>query len=733
VEHSADPSARAALIDELRELRPEPRATHAAAEVERLLHELEVHQIELQMQNRQLREAQQLLEESRSRYADLFDFAPVGYCSLDEEGGLREVNLTAAGMLGIDRTSLRSQQLMGLLSEPAGERVREHLRECFAEGRSPTTEVPLRMTSRGPLVVQMTSAPMFGIGGRVVATRTTLTDISELKYSERIQSFTSEASEALSSSLEYEKTLANVAKLAVPLLADICFVDLVDDDGRLRRLEIAFSAPHKSTQAAGIGEALRRVDSDCIQASVLRSLSPVLLSDQTTAGLATADIGAAGPARSVMCLPLQSRESALGTLTLITAESGRVYSAKDLGLALDIARRAAVAIEHARLYKLAQQATRMRDEVLAVVAHDLKSPLTLITLGASALLNAAAPHPDRRKSRRQLQDVRRGAERMRLLIDDLVDVASLQAGRLSLSRSVIMVEALLADAESLLGPLVESKGLRFTVDTTNRTDSVVCDRERTMQVLSNLIDNAIKFSPAGGLVRMWAELEDSMVRFSVRDQGPGIDPALLPHVFERSFRGRSTTVQGSGLGLHIAKVIVEAQDGQIHASSAGDGGCVVSFTLPAASPITAVRPAHDPRPAPTESLTSRAVTRPSAAPIWVVDEDPEIREALVDMLSHAGYGVVLATGGRAACEQLQRHSHPRTPSLLLLDVQARAADDAASMQTLLQLVGAASIPILLIGSRDDVVSQAETIGAVACMRKPLQLGRLLQLVEAHRR
>jgi PAS domain S-box-containing protein len=721
------------LIEALREARPEPRII-AAAEVERLLHELEVHQIELQMQNRQLREAQQLLEESRSRYADLFDFAPVGYCSLDEKGGLREVNLTAAGMLGIDRTSLRSQDLMELLSEPARERVLEHLSECFAEGRSPITEVPLRTTAHGPLVVQMASAPMFGIGGRVVATRTTLTDISELKHSERIQHFTSEASEALSSSLEYEKTLANVAKLAVPLLADICFVDLVDDDGRLRRLEIAFAATHKSIHAAAIKDALRTVDSDCIQASVLRGLSPMLLSDRTTAGLATADIGAAGPARSAMCLPLVARESALGTLTLIMAESGRAYSAKDLDLALDIARRAAVAIDHARLYKLAQQATRMRDEVLAVVAHDLKSPLALITLGVSTLLSAAAPNPDRRKSRRQLEDVRQGAERMRLLIDDLVDVASLQAGRLSVARSVVMVEVLLADTAALLAPLVQSKGLRFTVDTTHSTISVVCDRERTIQVLSNLIDNAIKFSPAGGSVHVWAELEDSMVRFSVRDQGPGIDPALLPHVFERYFRGRPTSVQGSGLGLHIAKVIVEAQDGQIDASSAEDGGCVVSFTLPSASPLAPALPAaRDPRPAPAESPASRAATAQSAAPIWVVDEDPEIREALAEMLSHAGYGLLLADSGSAACEQLQSQSHPKTPSLLLLDVQVRALHGAASMQTLLQLARTAAIPILLMGSRDDVVSQARAIGAAAWMRKPLQLGRLLQLVEVHRR
>jgi signal transduction histidine kinase/CheY-like chemotaxis protein len=487
---------------------------------------------------------------------------------------------------------------------------------------------------------------------------------------------------------------------------------------------VAFARPEKAAHAAAIKSAAPSTDSDRIQARVLRGLTPVVVSDPAVAALTTSDIGPAGPARSVMCIPLVARETALGTLTLILVDSPRVYSAKDLDLAGDIARRAAVAIDHARMYELARQATRARDEVLAVVAHDLKNPLALITLGASTLLSGA-PDPDRRQSRRQLEDMRRGAERMALLIHDLVDVRSLEVGQLSLACSVQPAAELLADTAALLQPLAEPKGIVVAIDAAESCHDVMCDRERTLQVLSNLVDNAIKFSPTGASVHMWTEPEDSMVRFSVRDHGPGIDPALLPHVFERRFRGRRTEVQGSGLGLHIAKVIVEAQGGQIRASSIPDAGSVFSFTLPVASAVSGALPACTP------STPATAPEQPVAGTVWVVDDDAEIRDALADILTHAGYAVVLAESGASACEQLQ--SHASAPSLLLLDAHVRALDDAAPMQAFMQRVRAASIPIVLLSSRDDVARQAETVGAVAHMRKPLQLGRLLQFVASHRK
>lgn len=716
------------LLDTLRALQAEPRAQKTVAQLERVLHDLEVHQIELQMQNRELREAQQLLEESRSRYADLFDYAPVGYCTFDQECALKEANLTVATLFGVERAALSGDRFLALLKPVERDRLCGHVRQVFSEGRSLTTDLAVRMTERGELIVQMVSTPVFGIGGKVVATRTTLTDVSALKQSERVQRFINKASEALASSLDYEQTLVTVVRLAVPVLADICFVDLVDDTGMLRRLEIAFADPAKAALGPQIKRVVHSLDDDTMQAQVVRGLSPLLVSDRSAASLTTADIGAAGPARSAMFIPLLARDVPFGALTLIMAESRRTYTSRDLVLALDVARRAAVAIDNARLYHTAQRATQTRDDVLAVVAHDLKNPLASVTLGASTLLGTP-PESDRRKGRKQLESIRRAAERMSRLIGDLVDVTSLEAGQLSFSARALDAGELLEDALALLQPLAQAKGVQIQRAPSEPGLTVTCDRERTLQVLSNLMGNAVKFTSPQGEVQVRATREGEMVCFSVRDSGPGIAPELREHVFERYVKAHDRTREGSGLGLYIAKLIVEAQRGKIGVCSELGAGSTFFFELP-------VRPAARVLFAPHALASSAAdlaavgTNDPPSARVLVVDDDAEIREAVGDLLQHKGYCVTLAANGREAVEYLR--AAPAAPALMLLDLEMPEMDGPALVAQLRHEGALQEIPFVLVSSQHDLAEQAERLGAAAYLRKPIQLGRLLATVESHR-
>ena len=238
------------LIRELRKLQTaEARFISNASEPDpkRLIHDLQVHQVQLEMQNRELREAQELLEESRSRYADLYDFAPVGYCTFDSEGRIREINLTGAAMLGAPREAILDRPFTSVVSIKETHSFRAHLRECAQRNARVTTELTLSAKGHAPAAVQLVT---FSTGSGETpgdGFRTALVDISRLKELETRLRFLAQAGETLASSLDYPTTLAAVVRFAVPLFADLCFVDVLDEDGRVQRLEVVFADASKQS------------------------------------------------------------------------------------------------------------------------------------------------------------------------------------------------------------------------------------------------------------------------------------------------------------------------------------------------------------------------------------------------------------------------------------------------------------------------------------------------------
>jgi PAS domain S-box-containing protein len=717
--------SQAELFEILRDLQDEPRVKRAAAEATRLLQEIQVHQIELELQNRELREAQQLLEESRSRYADLFDRAPIGYCTFTQDGAIGEVNLTGAAMLGIRRERLAADSFAPLLASGERQRLAQHLHDCFEQGREVTTELTLRITEHGPLIVQMASTPVFGLGGKVVATRTTLTDISALKHSERVLRFLVAASETLVSGLDYEATLSEVVRQTVPAFADVCALDLLADDGRVRRLEIAFADTSHTELAHRLKHVADPAPEDSMQAHVLRSGAPLLILDRSAASVTTVMLEAAGPARSVMVIPIAIRGRVLGVMTFVMTDSNRVYSPKELTLALDLGRRAALAIDNGRAYRAAQSAAQSRDEVLAVVAHDLKSPLSAIALGASSLLTRAADD-DRRGGRRQLEAIRRASERMARMIADLVDVTSLEAGHLSIQLAEHAAHDLLTDAAALLQAAAQAKGIVFRVEPPLDGLTVACDRGRLLQVLANLGDNAIKFTPREHTVVLSASRTGEWTEFSVCDTGPGIEKDALPRVFERYWQAAAGAHKGSGLGLYIAKRLVRAQGGDISVESQPGVSTTFRVVLP-----SRLQRSSDPQPKPTTAATADAEAASGSrdTTILIVDDDAELREAVVDVLAGKGYCVVQAGHGRQALDYL--NGCATLPALILLDLQMPQMDGHQLMKLLKADPRHTAIPVVLVSSQPDTREVAQTLGAAAYLQKPIEVVPLLQSVESH--
>jgi signal transduction histidine kinase len=272
----------------------------------------------------------------------------------------------------------------------------------------------------------------------------------------------------------------------------------------------------------------------------------------------------------------------LGVIQLWDKKDGAQFDEADEAVLTQLSQLASVALENARLFRAAQDATRARDDLVAIVSHDLRNPVHTIHMAASFLLEVS-PSEDRRvTARRQLEVIQRSATRANRLIQDLLDVARIQAGGLAVETVPIEVKSLVMEAVESATPLAAAASLRVSYAIPEGSALVSADRERVLQVLANLIGNALKFTPKGGEIKILANLEPSEVRFTVQDTGPGIPAEHLNHVFDRYWQAKSTAKLGTGLGLSIAKGIVEAHGGRIWVESPPGSGAAFQFTLPAA-------------------------------------------------------------------------------------------------------------------------------------------------------
>lgn len=535
-------------------------------------------------------QAEAELRASEAKFSGILEISADAIISVDDHQHIIHFNHGAERIFGWPAEEIRGRLLSELLPERYGEthtvqvrgfgvapeksRQMGDRREIFGLRRD-GTEFPAEASI---------SKLVLASGERVYTV--SLRDISERMLREEAQRRLTAAVALLGETLEVPATEHSIVHLAVPWLADGALLNVVTGTPQLRRIPSTTGRPALDAALAAVAAHPLDPDSPARVVDVLRSGRAEIVAhiDDEWLEAHTSDTGEfarmrALGMRSMLLLPLIAREHVLGVLLLFRT-GARPYSDAERLLAEQLALRAAFALDNARLYERAQQATRARDHALGVVSHDLRNPISAIGMCARALLAAT---PESETDRRQLAEtIVDSTELTQRMIRDLLDVASIEVGRLAVERRIVPVAPILERAVGLFAREASERGIALRLEPPPELPPITGDADRLVQALANLISNALRHTERGGVVHVRAGGMRDGVEVIVRDTGSGIPPDALPLIFERYWTVRGNAPKGgTGLGLAIARGIVEAHGGRLSAESEVGKGSTFRFTIPA--------------------------------------------------------------------------------------------------------------------------------------------------------
>jgi PAS domain S-box-containing protein len=529
-----------------------------------------------------------------------------------------------------------------------------------------------------------------------------LRDITEAHQAAEREQFLSNASAILVETLDYKNTLFNIARLAVPFLADFCFFDILNSNHQIERVGWHHGDPAKQNWFEQLQRYIppqERENHLVIEVLVTgkAKLVPLVTEEWMQTVVTSADhlqFMQDCQVRSLISVPLIAHGRTLGALTLcLTAGSDRHYTQTDLTLAEELGHRAALALDNARLYQQAQEANRMKDEFLAVLSHELRSPLNPILGWVQIMrrgnLNAA-------KTAKAWETIERNARLQAQLVNDLLDVSRILQGKLSLNVEQVNLAATIQAAIETVQLAAQAKSIVIETAIDSQLPYILGDAARLQQVVWNLLSNAVKFTPDSGRVEVklsWVtghlssvgeqmtndkelmandkEVITNYAQITISDTGIGISLDFLPYVFDYFRQADGATTRrfgGLGLGLAIVRQLVEAHGGMVRADSPGEGqGATFTVKLP----FTSVPSTINPNSQPSEDSSNLQGTK-----ILVVDDDPDTLEVAAFTLEQAGASVIPASSAGEALALLSQSP----PDVLLSDIGMPGMDGYMLMQ-----------------------------------------------------
>jgi signal transduction histidine kinase/ActR/RegA family two-component response regulator len=487
-------------------------------------------------------------------------------------------------------------------------------------------------------------------------------EVIERQRVEKGQQFLLEASAEFVSRDE-ETTLMHLARRTVPFLADFCFFDVVQLDGTIRRVGWAHADPDKHRWFDQVGQfvppsgpndhpvakVLITGEAEFIPEVTDDWMQRVATSPQHLAFMRALEL------RSVIVLPMIVHQRNLGALTFCyDAASGRHYTAAELVLAEDLARRIAMVVENAELYRELREADRHKDEFLAVLGHELRSPLAAIRQAMQILRLTELADPEPRWA---TGVVERQVQQLSRLVDDLLDISRVSQGKINLRNEPVDLKTVVARAVEMSRPLIDARRHDLKLSLPEEAVEVEGDISRLAQVVSNLLNNSAKYTEDGGRIELVLEADGSRAILRVRDTGVGIAPAMLPRIFDLFIQvpgGENRSAGGLGIGLSLVRNMIELHGGSVQATSAGLGqGSEFVVRLPL------LQKARPQSPTEEEKLSLKARR------ILVVDDNKDVADSMATLLRVFGHEVRTAYDGPAALDLARM----QPPEIVLCDLE----------------------------------------------------------------
>jgi PAS domain S-box-containing protein len=572
------------------------------------------------------------------------------------------------------------------------------------------------------------AVPLRDDSGSIVQWFGTTTDIDDRKRADQTSRFLADASASLAELTDYESTLQRVASLAVPAFADWCAVDMLEPDGSIHRLSVTHTDPARvklahelldryppqPSDSYGIMKVLQTGEPEWMP-TIPESLLGVLVQDEEHLRIIH-QLGL----KSYICAPLRSRTRMLGVLSFVTSESGRVFDATHLAAAEDLAHRAAIAIENANLLAALREADLRKDEFLAMLAHELRNPLAPIRNAVQIFRGVGPPVPELQWA---TEVIDRQVHQMTRLVDDLLDVSRITRGKIELRKERVELSAVVSSAVEASRPLIEKLGHELIVIMPPQPVHLEADPTRLAQVLSNLLNNAAKYTDHAGRIRLTAELHNFHVLIGVKDSGIGIPAEMLPRVFEmftQVDRSLERAEGGLGIGLTLVHRLVEMHGGTVEARSDGPGkGSEFIVCLPLGVD------ARDREPEGRIDDDEKAVT-PVTRRILVVDDNWDSAESLVMFLRMMGNNVHTAHDGLEAVEV----AATLRPDVVLLDIGLPRLNGYEAARRIREKFGAGEIVLVAVTGwgQDEDRRRSKEAGFDYHLTKPVDFDALQKLL-----
>lgn len=660
-----------------------------------------------------------------------------GVIATDRSGRVTSLNRVAESLTGWSNAEAFGrplEEVFRIISESYRQPIENPAARVLRDGIAVSVAEPALLRSRdgSERSIDDSASPILDARQKIVGAVLIFRDVVERRRTERMHRFLAEASAALAVLVDVGSTLQKVTGLAVPFIADWCSVDLLTADGTLQRVAITHVDPAMKQVADeyqqkyppdpdsphGIWEVVRSGTPELIMNVDERLLRKRVSDERLYRILQTLGL------KSLMAVPLRSRGKVLGVITFVSARNERLYSDADLTIAVELAHRAAVAVDNSGLFQALLESDRRKDEFLALLAHELRNPLAPIR-NALQILKSDALDPQ--TSAQALGMAERQVQHLTRLVDDLLDVSRIMCGKIQLRPERLDLAIIVNRAVETAQSNIEAKNHRLQINLPPQDLWVHVDQVRIIQVVSNLLTNAAKFTDAGGLIEISGRREGEVVVISVCDNGLGIEPEMLPHIFDMFVQAAPVATHsqgGLGIGLTLVKRLVELHNGRVTAHSDGLGkGTEIMIRLPA----------DDTKSETNETASRTGAPAPRVSPkrrILVVDDNRDAAQSLAMLLKLMGHDARVADHGEAALRAVAEDM----PEIVLLDIGMPGMDGYEVAQRLRRMPGADRVVLVALTGwgQDQDRQRSRDAGFDRHLTKPVEPAILQSVLDQYR-